>query len=386
MAEFSRHYTKGRQKFPITSFWLVLPVYTGTNDPTLLVLTLALGSVITRTSAVLPDIDSHDSIPRRKFGRILTVWLLLVFFLTSVDLIVPGPLLTKLLSVLPIGFTPSTLLVLLLLWSGLASRHRSLTHSVIWGVALSIAFGSTGFSLLQHQDITSAATVGGTLAAYTFVGFYTHVAVDGETKIFPTLDDREPDEYKKYLVDWTGMYRKLLVPIAVGGIVFTDSSLLLLTGFVLAYCGLIAGLMLPRIDRKNSMPRRVFDVIGVIFVAGLLIQQLLTTPYTPLGGLVLVPELPSGTAPAFYLFILVLWFGREGNFCKQLGLGRITHTTFWPTAVCATFIILLFVITAVLPFETTMYLAAVAASSMLYGFYKYFQIEGAIDMPDGDVD
>lgn len=387
MGEFKKHYTTGRQRFPVVSLWLVVPVYMGTNDPTLVVVTLVLGSVVTRASAVVPDIDSHDSIPRRKFGRLLTVWVLVVFFLTSVDLVVPGPLLTKLLSTLPVGFTPSALFVLLLLWSGLASRHRSMTHSIVWGAALAVAFGGTGFFALSNQDTVAAATVGSALATYTFVGFYSHLSVDEEDKIVPTRDGREPDEYEQYLEGWTEKYHWLTVPTVIGAIVFTESSLFLLVGLALAYCGLIAGLMLPRIDRKRSMPRRVFDVIGVAIVAGLLFQQLFAAPHPTLAGEVPVLELPPGTVPAFYLFVLVLWLGREGTLLKQLGLGRITHTLHWPAAVCASFVVLLVTSTAaLLPIKTTAYLAVVGTSSMLYGFYHYFRMEGIIATPDDGTD
>ncbi|WP_053947822.1 hypothetical protein [Halolamina sediminis] len=388
MGDFEEHYTAGRQRFPVASLWLVVPVYMGTDDPTLVVVTLVLGSLITRAGAVVPDIDSHDSIPRRKLGRLLTVWVLVVFFLTSVDLVVPGPLLASVLSALPVGFTPSALLVLLLLWTGLASRHRSMTHSIVWGAALSVAFGATGFFTIYRGSVAAAVTVGAALAAYCFVGFYSHLDIDDEEdQMIPSPDEREFDGYEQYVRRWTAQYRWLTVPALVAGLVVTESGLGLLAGLALVYCGLIAGLTLPSIDRKRSEPRRVFDLLGVGVVTGLLLQQLLATGTRLLvEGAGRTLALPSGTVPAFYLFLLVLWLGREGNLLQRLGLGRVTHTLHWPGAVCASFVLLLVTGTAGLPRDTTVFLAVVGAGSMLYGFYHHFRVDDVIANPDQSVD
>jgi len=384
MARFEKHYRVGRYRFPIASLWLVPLVYVGTNDPTLVVVTLLLGSVVTPASAVVPDIDSHDSIPRRKFGRLLTVWVLAVFFLASVDVVVPGPLLSRLLSALPVGFTPSALLLILLLWAGLASRHRNVTHSIVWGVALALAFGGTGFFALYREDTVVAATVAGALAAYSFVGFYSHLTVDEEEKLLPDRDDRDPDDYEEFLDGWTDKYRWLTVPAVLGGIVFTESSLFLPVGLALAYCGLIAGLTLPLIHKKPSVPRQVFDLIGVVVVVGLFLQQLLANQARLVASDVPTLGLPPGTVPAFYLFVLVLWLGREGKLLEEFGLGQVTHTLHWPGAVCASFVLLIVTSTAALPIETTAYLAVIGTSSALYGFHHHFRVEGVITTPDSD--
>lgn len=382
MGEFEEHYSEGRQRFPIASLWLVVPVYLGTDDPTLVVVTLVLGSLIVRAGAVVPDIDSHDSIPRRGLGRFLTVWLLAVFFLSSLDLVVPGRLLTAFLSGLPPGVTPSALLVLLLLWTGLASRHRSVTHSMIWGGALSLAFGAVGFFSIYRGGVGVAATVGAALTAYCFVGFYTHVSIDDEYQLGWTRDDRNLDGYEQYVRNWTAKYRWLTVPVVVVGLVVTEASLLLIGGLVLAYCGLVAGLTLPNIDQKKSEPRRVFDIVGTIVLAGLLLQQLLANRARLLvDGAGRALALPSGTVPAFYLFLLVLWLGREGKLLKRLGLGRVTHTLHWPAAVSASFVLLLVTGTSGLPPRTTIFLTVVGAGSMLYGFYHHLRVDGIIATP-----
>ncbi|GAB7013294.1 hypothetical protein ACFQEQ_10135 [Halolamina salina] len=388
MGEFEDHYAAGSRRFPVASLWLVVPVYVGTNDPTLVVLTLVLGSLIVRAGAVVPDIDSHDSIPRRKLGRLLTVWVLLVFFLASVDLVVPGPLLAGVLSALPVGFTPSALFVLLLLWTGLASRHRSMTHSIVWGAALSVAFGATGFFSIYRGGVAAAATVGAALAAYCFVGFYSHLDIDDEEdQVVPSPDEREFDGYEQYVRDWTAQYRWLSVPALVAGLVVTESGLLLLAGLALVYCGLLAGLTLPNIDRKRSEPRRVFDLVGIGVLTGLLLQQLLATRARLLAeGAERALALPSGTVPAFYLFLLVLWLGREGNLLRRLGLGRVTHTLHWPAAVCASFVLLIVAGTSGLPRDTTVFLAAVGTGSMLYGFYHHLREDEIIAAPEHGVD
>lgn len=83
------------------------------------------------------------------------------------------------------------------------------------------------------------------------------------------------------------------------------------------------------------------------------------------------------------MFVLVLWLGREGYLLKQLALGRITHRLHWTAPVCASFVVLLVTSSAAIPIETTAYLAVVGTSSMLYGFYDYFRMEGIIATPDG---
>lgn len=383
MAGFEKHYMAGNHQFPMVSLWLIVPVYMGTDDPTLVILTLVLGSVILRASAVVPDIDSHDSIPRRGLGRFLTVCVVGVFTLTVVDLVVPGQLLATLLSRLPLGVTPSVLLVLLLLWTGLASRHRSVTHSILWGIALSLAFGVTGFFLIFHGGTNAAATVGGALGVYSFVGFYTHISIDEEFKIRSAPDDRDFDSYKKYLGSWTGQFQWLTIPVVAGGIVVAESSLLLLTGLSLAYCGLIAGLTLPDIDWKRSEPRRVFDMAGTVVLAGLLLQQLLANRAHLLGQVeVGMLELPQGTTPAFYLLLLVLWLGREGNLLKRLGLYRVTHTLKWPAAVCTSLALLTATATSALPVQTRIYLAVSSTGPLLYGFYHHFRVDEIIVTPE----
>jgi hypothetical protein len=379
MGDFEKHYTEGGRRFPVASLWLVPAVYLGTNDPTLVVVTLVLGSVAVRAGAVAPDIDSHDSIPRRGLGRFLTVWLLAVFFLASVDLVVPGGMLATLLAGLPLGVTPSALFVLLLLWTGLASRHRSVTHSMLWGGALSLAFGAVGFFTIYRGGVGAAATVGAALAAYCFVGFYTHVSIDDEYQLGWARDDREFDGYEKYVRDWTGQYRGLTVPAVVVGLVVTEAGVLLFGGLALAYFGLIAGLTLPNVDRKKSEPRRVFDLVGTVVLAGLLLQQLLASRTRLLvEGVERTLALPPGTVPAFYLFLLVLWLGREGKVLQRLGVGRVTHTLHWPAAVCASLALLIVTATAGLPARTTVYLAVAGAGSMLYGFYYHLRLDGVV--------
>ena len=68
-----------------------------------------------------------------------------------------------------------------------------------------------------------------------------------------------------------------------------------------------------------------------------------------------VLELPPGTVPAFYLFVLVLCLDLEENLLKLWGLGRIMHILHWPAVVCASFVVLLVTSTAALPIEQAPY-------------------------------
>lgn len=142
----------------------------------------------------------------------------------------------------------------------------------------------------------AAATVGSALAAYTFVGFYSHSA---STRRTSRADPRRPRARRVRTVPrWLDRkYRWLTVLTVIGTIVFTESSLFLLVGLALSYCGLISGVMLPRIDWKRSIPHRVFDVIGVAIVADLLFQQLFASSRPTLAGEVPVLDLPPGRFP-----------------------------------------------------------------------------------------
>ena len=381
MGGFEQHHAAGRRLFPVASLGFVVPIYVGTGDPTLVLFALTLGSVLVRVGAVLPDIDSHRSVPRQVLGRSLTAALLAVLFLSSVDLVVPAAVFPMLLGALPLGFTPAALLVVLFLWTGLASRHRSVTHSGVWGLALSLAVGTAAFTATQWSGPRPAAVFGTAAATYSFVGFYSHIAVDEEYHVRWTPDEREFDDYRQYLSNRTEQLRWLTLPAVVGGIAFTSAGIVVLAGVGVAYVGLLAGLTLPAIERKRSEPRRVFDRVGTLVVAVLLLQQLLAAGLR-LHGSVATPviELPAGTVPAFYFLLLVLWLGRDAG---RLGPSTVsvTHSLLWPAAVAAGVVLVVVAGTAALPVQVTGYLAAVAGGSVLLGFYHHFRVDGIIAPP-----
>jgi len=94
---------------------VLAPLYAWIGDTTLVLLGLACGNLLIRACATLPDIDYHDSVPRRVLGEVLTGILLVSLLLSAVDLIVHERLFHRMVSLLPLGFAPSILLVLLLL-------------------------------------------------------------------------------------------------------------------------------------------------------------------------------------------------------------------------------------------------------------------------------
>lgn len=381
MGGFERHHAAGMRLFPVASLGFVVPIYVGTGDPTLVLFALTLGSVLVRVSAVVPDIDSHRSVPRQALGRFLTGALLAVLFLSSVNLVVPANLFPMLLAALPLGFTPAALLVVLFLWTGLASRHRSVTHSGIWGLALSLAVGTTAFTAIQWTGPRPAAVVGAAAATYSFVGFYSHLAVDEEYHVRWTPDEREFDDYRQYLSNRTEQFRWLTVPAIVGGVAFTSAGIVVLAALGMAYVGLVAGLTLPAIERKRSEPRRVLDRIGTLVVAVLLLQQLLATGIRVQSRVApSVLELPAGTVPAFFFLLLVLWLGRDAG---QLGPSTVsvTHSLLWPVAVAAGVVLVVVAGTAALPVQVTGYLSGIAGGSVLLGFYHHFRVDGIIAPP-----
>ena len=373
MGGFDEHRNEALQRYPALSLAIALALFVATRDTVLVLLTLACGSRVITASSALPDVDSHRSKPRQDVGRLIT-WAIAGFAaLSALRLLDPGPGLTALFRRLPTATVAAALLLLLLVWVGMSSRHRSLTHSIAWTLAVAAAVGTLGFSLLRYGGVAPAFGFGGSLATYSFIGLYSHIDLDGERSLLWEPDERSFTDYRAYLGGMHEQYAKASVVAVAAGVVLLDASVLLLLLLVAGYGALLAGRTLPAIERKRSRPRLAFDRVVSVLLGGVLLQQLLVGGLLPaVGGAAFA--LPVGSVPAFLLALFVLWLGRNAE------QGSLTHSLVWPAAVTASVSLCCYALAGGLAVTESVALSAGVGGYLLVGFLHHLRVDGVVDV------
>jgi hypothetical protein len=206
----------------------------------------------------------------------------------------------------------TTVGVALLLWVGMASRHRSMSHTLVYATAIAIGTGIFGYLSLQVGDGQLAIVFGAGLATHIFVGIYSHLTLDETQELIWERDSSHRDDIGWITAGATRDYTVVSVGIVCCGIVLLDSSVALLMLLCVGYPSLVAARTLPWIDMKGSLVRGAFDLVIFLFLLQLLLRQVAAV--VPLEfPAILVPIHAQWMLLPFLVLVTVLWFGRNSN-------------------------------------------------------------------------
>jgi hypothetical protein len=361
-------------RYPVLGLTVASIQFAVTRDSVLVLLTLVAGYALVRAGASVPDVDTPSSRPRQEFGRLVTGALFLGVLVSLVRLVVPSVGRVPLVAAVPAHLRAITLCLLLLIWIGMSSTHRSITHTLVWAGAVAIGVGALGYTLLRHSGPRLALAFGGGLAVYSFVGVYSHLDLDDERKLLWTGRDESLDGHAQHVDGAAADYPTISAAVVCFGFVFFDASVVLLLILALGYASLVVGRMLPDIDSKKSVIRWLFDAsVAALLTAELVRQSLLATPSSArLGGASVA--LPRAVTPTLLLLLAVLWWERDSDARSE----TVTHSVVWAGAVVVAAAAFVAALASVLPLVQSVVAASAVASYLAVGLGRRLRAaEGA---------
>jgi hypothetical protein len=321
MGDFESHQATARALFPAVSLPIGVTVYALSRDALLVGLILLIGERLLRIGAALPDIDSHQSVPRRLLGHLIT-WLLLGLFVVAV-LSYAWPWKALSLAGDESGWLQVCLWGLIwVVWSGVQSRHRSLTHSGLWIAAVVLLVSVSSFVAARFLGRPTAVGLLVGCACYCSSGLGSHLWVDDERKLVWSRERRSYTAYKQYLEGVRGQYLRMLGVELPVGIVVVDSSLVVLGVVGLSYVAVLCGRVVPLLDRKGSRPRVVFDWLVWCVLGGVVGVQVGHLVWGLWDGVGISPEVAIWTSG----LAVVLWVGRDSR------MGTVMRSRWWSVA------------------------------------------------------
>lgn len=372
MGGFEEHKSAVVPVFPIVSIAIGVAQFALTTDSTLVLLTLVLGSGLMKMGSTLPDIDHDSAIPRRILGYFLTILVMSGIVSSAIFTATEQTGIFLSTMFLPNQIRVSMLALLAMLWMGMVSPHRSRTHSIGWGSAISVLIGVFVYFLFEPLDSWLSLVLAVGLGLYFFTGLFTHLQLDDNIELLWSDDDRDFPDHTRYFGRLNSDYLFLSSIFLVWGLSTFRAALPIMLILIFGYIMIVVGRVLPEIDRK-SVPRWYFDRFCTFVLIFLLAIQLLQTGFELRQEFVRIANgFPSGTVPALGMLGLVLWMGRDSK------KDTLTHSLRWLFGVSGSFWIFLFIISYDMPWNESLLIIITSGSYLTAGLLRHFLIDEEI--------
>lgn len=184
MSNFPEHYSDRLVIYPISSLMAFAIVYTFTKSGVIVIGTVIIGYIFLTLGILIPDIDNKHAIIHKYIDKsvltgtalLMIYWMVFGIPVEAGGLSIEGEIL---LQDIPDRLILVLLAAFLLIWKGITSHHRTVTHHVTWGLGMTVVIVlGTLFGLVGWDWVDRGAVATG-LAIHFLIGVIAHLDRDG---------------------------------------------------------------------------------------------------------------------------------------------------------------------------------------------------------------